>query len=218
MKKKIYSLRLYYPHDIDLLSFIETYDIDFSKTASDILRAFFEQRFFVLHPEPRSEPFTGTRKRICRKELILDEDDEQDQKIISCLSSIRKGCINNFVKNLFRLYLCMPISRNELNWTRPEAEEILSLFTSFQKEKIEVQISDSPEKDGAEMDENKDKAIQDEPVTEKEEKMEISEQVDRLEKTEQMDELDKVGEPEEADDQNIADDNFLTDLFSSLIM
>lgn len=47
MKKKIYSLRLYYPHDIDLLSFIETYDIDFSKTASDILRAFFEQRFFV---------------------------------------------------------------------------------------------------------------------------------------------------------------------------
>lgn len=48
MKKKIYSLRLYYPHDIDLLSFIETYDIDFSKTASDILRAFFEPEIFCF--------------------------------------------------------------------------------------------------------------------------------------------------------------------------
>ena len=71
MKKKIYSLRLYYPHDIDLLSFIETHDIDFSETAGDILRAFFNQEFFILNPEPRTEPFIGTRKRICRRRTYI---------------------------------------------------------------------------------------------------------------------------------------------------
>lgn len=90
MKKKIYSLRLYYPHDIDLLSFIETHEIDFSETAGDILRAFFNQDFFTLNPGTRTEPFIGQRKRIYRRELVLDEDNEEDQKIISCLSSIKK--------------------------------------------------------------------------------------------------------------------------------
>lgn len=216
MKKKIYSLRLYYPHDIDLLSFIETHDIDFSETAGDILRAFFNQEFFILNPEPRTEPFIGTRKRICRRELILDEDDEKDQKIISCLSAIKKGCINNFVKNLFRLYLCMPISRNELNWTKPEAEELFTLLPTLKRE--DLQTSEEPLKSGPEESEDVELVTTNAEDTDLE-NAKSSDAEDPLDKTISSEEINKSEQEnklEKSDEQN--DDSFLTDLFSSLIM
>ena len=216
MKKKIYSLRLYYPHDIDLLSFIETHDIDFSETAGDILRAFFNQEFFILNPEPRTEPFIGTRKRICRRELILDEDDEKDQKIISCLSAIKKGCINNFVKNLFRLYLCMTISRNELNWTKPEAEELFTLLPTLKRE--DLQTSEEPLKSGPEESEDVELVTTNAEDTDLE-NAKSSDAEDPLDKTISSEEINKSEQEnklEKSDEQN--DDSFLTDLFSSLIM
>lgn len=216
MKKKIYSLRLYYPHDIDLLSFIETHDIDFSETAGDILRAFFNQEFFILNPEPRTEPFIGTRKRICRRELILDEDDEKDKKIISCLSAIKKGCINNFVKNLFRLYLCMPISRNELNWTKPEAEELFTLLPTLKRE--DLQTSEEPLKSGPEESEDVELVTTNAEDTDLE-NAKSSDAEDPLDKTISSEEINKSEQEnklEKSDEQN--DDSFLTDLFSSLIM
>lgn len=216
MKKKIYSLRLYYPHDIDLLSFMETHDIDFSETAGDILRAFFNQEFFILNPEPRTEPFIGTRKRICRRELILDEDDEKDQKIISCLSAIKKGCINNFVKNLFRLYLCMPISRNELNWTKPEAEELFALLPTLKRE--DLQTSEEPLKSGPEESEDVElvTANAEDADLENARSSNAEDPLDKTISSEEINKSEQENKLEKSDEQN--DDSFLTDLFSSLIM
>ena len=108
MKKKI-LMRLYRIHDLDLITFIQTHELDFPKAVYCSLKAFTKGETFVIKIPP---------KRDIDKELILKRnytyiiylDEDKDKKEIILLEKIAKGNRNNFLKNLLRLYLCNPMS------------------------------------------------------------------------------------------------------------
>ena len=108
MKKKI-LMRLYRIHDLDLITFIQTHELDFPKAVYCSLKAFTKGETFVIKIPP---------KRDINKELILKRnytyiiylDEDKDKKEIILLEKIAKGNRNNFLKNLLRLYLCNPMS------------------------------------------------------------------------------------------------------------
>ena len=101
-------IRLYRAHDLDLITFIESHEFDFLKAVYCALNAFANDELFVIYIPPRRETEIKLNTRHYRKTLTLDE--EKDKKAIEILNKISDGHINNFLKNLVRQYLCVPMS------------------------------------------------------------------------------------------------------------
>ena len=120
-------LRLYRPHDMDLLS-LQNDDEFLQKAAYIALKAFAAKDYFVLAP-PR-ERATMPRQRM---ELITFRlHPSFDREVIDMLNRIAPGGRNNFVKCLLRAYLAFPMDGAFI----PEGEQdfFRSRFLLFCKE------------------------------------------------------------------------------------
>lgn len=104
MKKKI-LLRLYNPHDIDLISLMIRHQMDIIKAVYCAITAFANKESFVIRIPPLRE-YNLESKRVYSKHLILDL--EKDKNVIQLLERIEPGYRNNFLKNILRLYLLYP--------------------------------------------------------------------------------------------------------------
>ncbi len=120
-------LRLYRPHDMDLLS-LQDNDEFLQKAAYIALKAFAAKEYFVLAP-PR-ERTTMPRQRM---ELITFRlHPSFDREVIDMLNRIAPGGRNNFVKCLLRAYLAFPMDSAFI----PEGEQefFRSRFLLFYKD------------------------------------------------------------------------------------
>lgn len=105
MAKKKILLRLYNPHDIDLISLMSRHQMDIVKAIYCAITAFAKKESFVIKIPPLREQTLNPR-RIYSRHLILDS--EKDKKVVQLLDAIDPGYRNNFLKNILRLYLFHP--------------------------------------------------------------------------------------------------------------
>lgn len=102
-----YQIRLYKPHDLDLMELVSRHRFCLQKAAYCCLSAFVKGECFLIRiPEQRAEPLPG--KKVYARTLRLSKEKEQDREIIRLLERIAPGYRNNFIKNLLRLYLMYP--------------------------------------------------------------------------------------------------------------
>ena len=125
MMSKGYTLRFYRIHDLDLITLIETHEINIVKTIYTVLTAYSEGEVFVIDIPPKRMEELPKLSRVYTKKMILDE--ETDTKAIRVMEKINKGYRNNFLKNLLRLYLCCPLSELFLN----DAQDMQYFSDSF---------------------------------------------------------------------------------------
>lgn len=106
MSKIRFPVRIYKDQDLDLRAFEIYYEVNLSKAIYCSLKAFAKGDYFVVKiPPKREEPrILHTKVRI---DLNLDQ--EVDADILTLLQSVPKGFRNNFVKNMFRQYLALPL-------------------------------------------------------------------------------------------------------------
>lgn len=109
MEKKKILLRLYNPHDIDLISLMIDHQMDIVKAVYCSITAFANNESFVIRIPPLREHKLES-KRVYSKHLILDL--KKDSKVIQLLEIIEPGYRNNFLKNILRLYLCSPATES----------------------------------------------------------------------------------------------------------
>ena len=102
-----YQIRLYKPHDLDLMELVARHRFCLQKAAYCCLSAFVKGEHFVIRiPELRKEPLPG--RKVYARTLRLSEKKDADREIIRLLDQITPGYRNNFIKNLLRLYLMYP--------------------------------------------------------------------------------------------------------------
>lgn len=102
-----YQIRMYKPHDLDLMELVARHRFCLQKAAYCCLAAFVEGKHFVIRiPELREEPLPA--KKVYARTLRLSGEKEKDREIIRLLNHITPGYRNNFIKNLLRLYLMCP--------------------------------------------------------------------------------------------------------------
>lgn len=128
MKK--YTIRFHKAHDLDIISIFEDYRFDIIKAIYCALTAFCNGDVFAIKiPEKREQSYHIKRRIYCRH-LKLNE--KKDVKAIALLDRISKGYRNNFLKNLLRMYLCMPVSFQFFE--NPEdAEMVMNMFAIFRR-------------------------------------------------------------------------------------
>ena len=124
-----YYIRLYKPHDLDLIQLLTQYQFDLTKAVYCCLTAFANGEHFLIEiPPKREEPLRSDRKIFARA-LILSK--QKDEKAIRILEEITPGYRNNFLKNLLRIYLMYPVTAEFLKY--PENMEAFSRgFECFQ--------------------------------------------------------------------------------------
>lgn len=109
MATKCYKIRLYYPHDLDLISYMRFYELDIVKAIYCAATAFCKGDSFVIQkPESRSTPLD--KRKTYSRSLYLDT--EKDAELCELLNEITPGYRNNFFKNILRLYLIQPVSES----------------------------------------------------------------------------------------------------------
>lgn len=106
-----FPIRLYHVHDLDLISYLESYQFSLVKAVYSALTAYVHGEHFVIESPPPKE-IQGKIKRVYYRVLSLDP--ERDREVIDLLYRITPGYRNNFMKNLLRLYLCAPLCPNFL--------------------------------------------------------------------------------------------------------
>ena len=136
MKK--YTIRFNKVHDLDIVSLYENCEFNLVQAVYSTLTAFCQDEIFAIHyPPERKEPLKVHRKIYCRQ-LILDE--KCDAAVIELLGKIQRGYRNNFIKNLLRLYLCMPLSVSFLS-DASDMDYFTKKFTVFQSYHKEPEIT-----------------------------------------------------------------------------
>lgn len=131
MAKTRITLRLYRAHDLDLITFTEMHELDIRKAVYCALSSFVSGELFLIEIPERREEVQNLR-RVYSLVLILDDEKEQDAKMLEVLSKIESGRRNNFLKNLLRLYLCNPMSEDFLV-NEGDAEYFYEKFEIFRK-------------------------------------------------------------------------------------
>lgn len=135
--KRVYIIRLYRLHDMDLLSFCGTYKFNFVKGLYCVLTAFAAGETFTVKIPEKRETAIPKFKRSYAKRLTLDED--KDKEVIEMLDMIADGYKNSFMKNLMRLYLCYPLS-DEFLISPTYHNYFMSLFEIFRKKRRVAEI------------------------------------------------------------------------------
>ena len=100
------SIRLYTPHDVDLICLYRNPDFDFCKAVKASCRAFIRQSNERISQPLLNRPrkYFGDLPRITALHLILDK--EKDADLIELLvDTVYAGVRNSFIKNLLRAYM-----------------------------------------------------------------------------------------------------------------
>lgn len=138
MGKKVYMLRLYRLHDMDLLSFCATYQFNFVKGLYFVLTAFSKGEVFTIKiPEKRDITIPKYQRKYAKR-LTLDEDIDKDA--IELLERIAPGYRNSFMKNLMRLYLCYPLS-HEFLINESDNDYFTNKFSIFRKGRYSASVA-----------------------------------------------------------------------------
>lgn len=112
--KRVYTIRLYQKHDMDLLS-LRLRGVDLADAVHQSLAAFIEGRNMILfppHATKSSDLMENNTATKVEKKMVLDDEDSMDVQIIDMLDRINEGSWNNFFKNLLRMYLWHPYAEN----------------------------------------------------------------------------------------------------------
>lgn len=101
---------MYKVHDLDLITYMMSYEFNIAHAAYCALKAFAKHDLFIIKTPPRA-PVTiqmDDIKHVYRKTMTLYED--RDPEVIELLDMIKNGYKNNFIKNILRQYLCIPLT------------------------------------------------------------------------------------------------------------
>lgn len=132
MAKKTFRIKLYYPHDLDLISLMLTHEMNFTKAVYCALTAFCKGEVFALKIPPLRNTVLP-KKRQYNKDLNLYT--EKDLDAIELLMKIAPGYRNNFLKNLLRLYIMHPATESFLQYQEemPLFDDYFSIFRNGKK-------------------------------------------------------------------------------------
>lgn len=127
------EIRLYSPHDLDLLSYWGN-DRNIIQAAYVSLKAFAAgERFLFVSPENMTFPMGRLRK------YFLNLDQEFDHDVIHMLGAVSPGARNNFIRCIMRAYILTPtgnvcIKSDEMPWFQ---ERFLMLHGNIQTVSLE---------------------------------------------------------------------------------
>lgn len=110
--KKI-EVKLYYYHDIDLVSIYRSADISFPDATKKALKAYAEGKAFKIKVGEKKEKKTHEIYKKCFHYYIA-LNEEKDKEIIELLNNITFGYRNNFIKTVLRHYLGCELSAEYL--------------------------------------------------------------------------------------------------------
>lgn len=134
---RTYTISMYKVHDLDLITYMMSYEFNITHAAYCALKAFAKHELFIIKTPPRV-PVTiqmDDIKHVYRKTMILYED--RDPEVIALLDMIKNGYKNNFIKNILRQYLCIPLTPSFLK--DPQDMDIFSeYFHIFREGKREA--------------------------------------------------------------------------------
>lgn len=108
MAKIRYTVRFYYNHDIDLITFIMAHEFDVMRAIYSAVTAFAKGEAFIIQIPPSTGAMDPIKRRIYTKALVLDQT--KDIEAIKMIEMIKPGRRNNFFKNILRIYLLYPFS------------------------------------------------------------------------------------------------------------
>lgn len=137
--KKLFKIRFYKAHDLDLIKFIESRCLDTNKAFYCVLKSYCKNEVFGIKLPKLSGIEERRYKSVYQRNLVLYEGKDDD--IIELLTSIRPGYRNNFMKNLLRQYLCVPIVEDYFFEPKNNADRIESTFRLLQGTRRLVDIS-----------------------------------------------------------------------------
>lgn len=134
---KTYTISMYKVHDLDLITYMMSYEFNIAHAAYCALKAFAKHDLFIIKTPPRA-PVTiqmDDIKHVYRKTMTLYED--RDPEVIELLDMIKNGYKNNFIKNILRQYLCIPLTPSFLR--DPQDMDVFSeYFHIFREGKREA--------------------------------------------------------------------------------
>lgn len=134
---RTYTISMYKVHDLDLITYMMSYEFNIAHAAYCALKAFAKHDLFIIKTPPRA-PVTiqmDDIKHVYRKTMTLYED--RDPEVIELLDMIKNGYKNNFIKNILRQYLCIPLTPSFLR--NPQDMDVFSeYFHIFREGKREA--------------------------------------------------------------------------------
>ena len=198
--KKI-EVKLYYYHDIDLVSIYRSADISFPDATKKALKAYAEGKAFKIKVGEKKEKRTHEIYKKCFHYYIA-LNEEKDKEIIELLNNITFGYRNNFIKTVLRHYLGCELSAEYLTNNDQAFLDRRAEILAAGKETVEVKHA---KKESEKVKENESALIQgateaakeDEKTEQKEERKEGQEEQKNERKAESEERKNERKEREE---------------------
>lgn len=176
--KKI-EVKLYYYHDIDLVSIYRSADISFPDATKKALKAYAEGKAFKIKVGEKKEKRTHEIYKKCFHYYIA-LNEEKDKEIIELLNNITFGYRNNFIKTVLRHYLGCELSAEYLTNNDQAFLDRRAEILAAGKETVEVkhakkESEKAKEEESVLIPDAKDSAKEDEKAEQKEERKEEQE-------------------------------------------
>ena len=177
--KKI-EVKLYYYHDIDLVSIYRSADISFPDATKKALKAYAEGKAFKIKVGEKKEKRTHEIYKKCFHYYIA-LNEEKDKEIIELLNNITFGYRNNFIKTVLRHYLGCELSAEYLTNNDQAFLDRRAEILAAGKETVEVkhakrESEKAKEDEGALIQGATEAAKEDEKTGQKEERKEGQEE------------------------------------------
>lgn len=177
--KKI-EVKLYYYHDIDLVSIYRSADISFPDATKKALKAYAEGKAFKIKVGEKKEKRTHEIYKKCFHYYIA-LNEEKDKEIIELLNNITFGYRNNFIKTVLRHYLGCELSAEYLTNNDQAFLDRRAEILAAGKETVEVkhakkESEKTKEDESALIPEVKEAAKEDEKTEQKNEREEWQEE------------------------------------------
>lgn len=198
--KKI-EVKLYYYHDIDLVSIYRSADISFPDATKKALKAYAEGKAFKIKVGEKKEKRTHEIYKKCFHYYIA-LNEEKDKEIIELLNNITFGYRNNFIKTVLRHYLGCELSAEYLTNNDQAFLDRRAEILAAGKETVEVkhakkESEKAKEEESTLIPDAKGTAKEDEKAEQKEERKEGQEEQKNERKVESEERKNERKEREE---------------------
>ena len=135
------EVKLYGYHDLDLVSIYQTGQVYFPSVTKQILNSYARKEVYRLRLPPQigkhEDGYYSTNRRVYHYHVDLEPD--QDMDAIRLIEKITPGYRNNFIKSVFRQYLCGAFSPDySINGDTTMFEEMARKFQCCRKEEDPV--------------------------------------------------------------------------------
>lgn len=205
--KKI-EVKLYYYHDIDLVSIYRSADISFPDATKKALKAYAEGKAFKIKVGEKKEKRTHEIYKKCFHYYIA-LNEEKDKEIIELLNNITFGYRNNFIKTVLRHYLGCELSAEYLTNNDQAFLDRRAEILAAGKETVEVkhakrESEKAKEEESVLIPDAKGSAKEDEKTEQKEERKEGQEEQKnerKVEPEERKNERKEREEEQKAEDE-----------------